>query len=399
MSGLDAAVAKMKLDCLTQWEIERIEAKSQKKKEIEQIDLTITELNQKLKDIREAYNLVNEYDKRIELYMADKARYITCQFVKLMSHDNFYYKLDEIIYKEDEIDVYKVYIPKITSKDQLLEFCWNEYIKYQIKPKFENERKYQYKDIHRAYEIIKDFFTKEQYQNFMENYYNGSVNYDDRYNCEKLLNGCEYFNENIKPTMNEETLKQFYSRFSELLKYGTSQWSKFGDLLYFLNDDKMKIYENIYVKNGMITNEELESEYKVYEEIIKARRTAYCQLCLAYKNDFDCSQSKEIIDKLKKNDFAVKYYGDFIYRHSRMREKYNDLTQAAFKQTSDYINELIQTRKSMNEEYEHCKTVMNHQRVINELNNELAKLNNNDYKYAIDTAKLIIEIDELRKLI
>ena len=68
-------------------------------------------------------------------------------------------------------------------------------------------------------------------------------------------------------------------------------------------------------------------------------------------------------------------------------------------QIQSYIDELKQTHASMKETYERYQTVIKHKQIINELNNELAKLNNNDYKYTVNMAKLIVEIDAIRKIL
>ena len=124
------------------------------------------------------------------------------------------------------------------------------------------------------------------------------------------------------------------------------------------------------------------------------------KLHLLYAVDGQFNRNSKVLKQLSTNSFMKTNCSEWLY--NKLPYTGNNprwIIRKRKNQIQPYLDELKQTHASMKETYEQYQTVIKHKQIINELNSELAKLNNNDYKYTVNMAKLIVEIDAIRKVL
>ena len=407
MSGLDNAISQMGLDHLSNWEMERIDSRIQSFRYIETIDSTIAELEQEQASINEALTLFRDYFDARKEYI-DRVTLNTMNGIIMDLNDtNVYCRLQNIIYRGYNWK----FIDVSDDKSTVLKQCKEYVLDWELRRSYEDVNKFPNNRLIEAYDkFLKPYFTIEQFRTIFEetilsadsdnwtmrDFKTNALN--DAADVLKLSPTFERLKHEFR-TPEQRKLVKLYADFMTYeteyqgckrqfsIEIYTNRWKQIHDLKYWIEQTPLDRFK----EDG--------NQFKIL--ITKCRERVKRSISDVY-NGWDGSDHKheyDIIAKLKQNESAIRYCSEFIYRHSEPTKDNIAGLRKRLNQITPYLDELKQTRERLNTDRERYQVVVSHQRAIDELNAKLQRLDKHDYMYAINMAKLIVEIDAIRKLL
>ena len=293
----------------------------------------------------------------------------------------------------------------------MFEHCINEVITTRIRPYWTANLELS-KTFQDAYEqYVKDYISIEQYHLIIEDFIRTEANSEIKEwkDVRFILGNNPYFKNTIQPTMNEEQLEEFYKHFYDLMNYKNRAIYNFYRQEFNRNVSLDVASKRFELKSWGLYKEKREEKCKkvayqikqdwiLYKRMIEQENRMKSYLLNAVDGQFN--RNSQALKQLSTNGFMNTNCSEWLYN----KLPYNGdgprcIIRKRKNQIQPYLDELKQTQASMKKAYEQYQTVIAHKRIINELNDELAKLNNNDYKYTVNIAKLIVEIDAIRKVL
>ena len=407
MSGLDNAISQMGLDRLSNWEMERINSRIQSFKYIETIDSTIAELEQEQASINEALTLFREYFDARKEYV-DRATLSTMNDIIMNLNDtNIYCRLQNIIFRGYNWK----FIDVSDDKSTVLKQCKEYVLDWELRRSYDDVDKFPNKHLIAAYDkFLKPYFTIEQFRTIFEETILSADSdnwtmrdfktnaFNDAVDVLKLSRTFEREKHEFT-TPEQRKLVELYADFMTYeteyqgrkrqfsIEIYTNRWKQIHDLKYWIEQTPLDRFK----EDG--------KQFKTL--ITKCRERVKYSISNAYGgwDGNDHKSEHDIIAKLKQNEAAIRYCSEFIYRQSEPTKDNTIGLRKRLNQITPYLDELKQTRERLNIDRERYQVVVNHQRSIDELNAKLQRLDKHDYMYAINMAKLIVEIDAIRKLL
>ena len=158
----------------------------------------------------------------------------------------------------------------------------------------------------------------------------------------------------------------------------------------FVNDF---VDASIQVRNiiGTIPNDEVIQQAEIYDNIYKTQR--FFKGCLKY-----CvSDSIAALNQLSMNPLIRTFSSNVFRRFEEIDTQTKELN-TEIDRIDNFINELKQQRQQFEPKYKIYKQVQHQQQLISQLEEEI-KNEDNTHEQMLLTAKVIVHLDELRKLI